>query len=146
MSEFNELDVFNWLATELATLTNVNKVWTGVPDAFETLVDVYLAYGPETIDDMFPGSIHREVQFFIGMGFRVRGAPADAEVKLGQTKQDLVRKFYREWRPTLSNDYNCENPRLDLSLATTPAYQPNAGNEYRIMPIMIVVGGFTALT
>jgi hypothetical protein len=132
---FDILAVYDELVTLLNSLTGMQKVYEGVPEAFGRSVTAYIAITGQDISDRATGLLRLESSYFIGLGYKTKGAERDAERNLGEALKDFIYKFYA-LRRTKCNG-KADDIRLNMSVASAPEYQVVAGQEYRVYPIIV---------
>lgn len=131
---------FNTLAplTEIRTLltaAGVQQVHTGVPESLGFRVSAYVALAGQRIVDKAGRLLQRETHYFVGIGYRVKGAEATAEQDLAALLDAFITQFYAARATGLNG--TAENCALDLSLADNPSYQVLAGQEIRVYPLIV---------
>lgn len=133
--DFDIISVYDELITLLNSLTNMQKVYEGVPEAFGRSITAYIAITGQDVSDHRTGLLQDEATFFIGLGYKVAGAEKDAERKLGAGLSDFIAKFYA-LRRTKCNG-KAKDIRVNLNVANSPEYQIVAAQEYRVFPILV---------
>lgn len=119
----------------MESITGMQKVYQGVPDAFGRSITAFVAMSPIEPRDEANNLISVKVTFYIVMGYKTTLGETDAEAKLIAGVTDLVRKFYQARKTDF--DGTVENAELDMSLAALPEYEVVAGQEYRRFPLLI---------
>lgn len=110
-------------------------VYEGVPASFATAVGAYVVTLGMEITDKTTGNLLQMTQEFeVGFGYRVAGAPNNAERNVLAFKDAFVRAFYR--------DRTLGNAVLDGLIVpglNVPDYRQWAGAEVRLYPIPVRV-------
>ena len=125
----------------LASLEGVQSAQIGAPASASTVVGAYVTLGPDGTGDQLAGAQRGEIAYFCALHYRVSGNAASAELALAAAKDDLKHKWLIQ-RPAQTGLFQTsvtqvQRARLDLTLASSPEYQPLAGQELRVWPFWI---------
>lgn len=123
------------LVTILGSVSGLQAVQKGAPESYTNRVMAHVSLGAGRTVDKAGGLIQHEQNYFIGFGYRVQGAEATAEDVLAAAVASFIAAFYAE-RKTSGSMF--ASAVLDLSMADEPQYQPVAGQEVRIYPVVVV--------
>jgi hypothetical protein len=121
-------------------LTGVQKCYSGVPASIGVQISAYVAMSGSVVTTKPSATIRRDMRFVVVFGFRIAGAELNAEEQLADIMDAATRMFMGNRRL----DGVCENIELDFTLSENPEYQTLAGQEYRLMPIAIIVSEYEA--
>jgi hypothetical protein len=137
MSGFDSAGVLSALAAMLGGLDGMQQVYIGAPESLSKRVSAYVAVGGNTqpISDRITGVLSDERAWFVGFGYRVADAERDAELALAAFVDAFARAFYAN--RTLGGLIQ-SNPRLDFSLTRDPRYEVRAGQEFRVLPVLVI--------
>lgn len=134
---FDSAAVLSALKAMLEGIAGMQEVFIGPPESLGRRVSAYVTVGgnAQAINDRTPGLLSDERTWFVGFGYRVADQEADAETTLAAFVDGFIRAFYAN--RTLGG-LLLANPRLDFSLTRDPRYEWRAGQEFRVLPIVVI--------
>ena len=124
------------LITVLQALAGMQQVYRGVPESIGSRVSAYVALAGQRLVDKTGGLVQREARYFVGFAYRVGGAEANAENTLAALVDAFITAMLAERRSNLGG--TVDSVSLDLSLSDAPEYQPVAGQEFRVFPVLVL--------
>lgn len=115
----------------------VHMVNVGEPLTIPSRVSAFvklgaMPFGPRKTTDL----VRREGELLVWFGYRVQGAPADAELTLADVV-DTFLEFFLEDRKTLRLGGTVESMDVDTSAASAADYSQIGGQEFRLYPMTI---------
>lgn len=126
---------FDKVVALMESITGMQKVFQGVPDAFGPSITGFVAITSQETMDAATQLLRVRCTFYIVMGYKTKTDQAAAERILIDGITDLIRKFYVARKSDF--DGTVENASIDMTLAGQPEYEVMAGSEYRRYPILI---------
>lgn len=122
------------LAALVAGLPGVQGVTVGVPESIGPRISAYLALAGATLVVKNAGAVSQRTQrYLITLCYRVAGAEADAERTLAGIFDALLGALDDD--KTLGGALH--GSQADASLGDTPTYAVVAGQEYRLLPVIV---------
>lgn len=122
------------IAAMLTATAGVQAVYTGVPESMSHRLSAFVAMAGQRIRDKATGLLEREARYTVGLGYRVKGAEAAAELALAAAADAFTLAFYA--------DRDLGGSVLSASLGETgsdaPLYYDIGGEEYRVFPMLII--------
>lgn len=122
------------IVTILEGIAGVQEVTTGVPESFGHQVAAFVTLAGQTVRHFATNSLEREARYFVGLGYDVAGAEETAETTLAAIVDAFILAVYAD--KTLGG--TVKSADLDLSPSNSPDYQPIAGAEFRMYPVLVL--------
>ncbi|HEY7061730.1 MAG TPA: hypothetical protein VII06_09635 [Chloroflexota bacterium] len=131
---FDTLGPLNYLVTLAGAI--VDGAQAGVPEVFSTRLSCYVLVGEATMDQrtvsgVESGTVRRDQQYIVVLGYRVDGHEQDAELALATAQPLVIAALYAD--RTLGG--TVKSIRVDTSLVGAPAYGGIGNQETRLYPI-----------
>jgi len=133
----DSLAPLNRLVAVLEALPGMQAVYVGVPESPGSQVVAYIALAGQRTVVQPVGVLRRDANYFIGFAYAVEGAEASAETTLAAWVDALAVALTVEKRTDLAG--TCDAMDWDFSLGDSPTYQPIAGREFRVFPVLVTV-------
>lgn len=131
---FDATAPLDYLAALVAGLPGVQGVVTGVPESITPRVSAYVTLGGATVLVKNTGAVSLRTQrYVVTLCYRVAGAEDTAERTLAGVFDALLGALDDD--KTLGGAVH--SSQADASLADAPAYAVVAGQEYRLLPIVV---------
>jgi hypothetical protein len=122
------------LVAMLEATTGVQTVYMGVPESMSHRLSAFVAVAGMVIYDKQTANLQRDIRYVVGLGYRVSGAEETAEEALADALDAFTIDFYADRK--LNN--TVLTARLGEVGADMPLYSLIAGQEYRLLQVVIV--------